>query len=74
MRHNKSSSKREAYSNIILSQETRKILNKQANLKPKVIGEKKTQTKPKVSRKKEMIMVRAEINERDEEKINDTKS
>ena len=53
MRHNKSSSKREAYSNIILSQETRKILNKQANLKPKVIGEKKHKQNPKsVERKK----------------------
>ena len=53
---NKSSSKREVYSNSISSQETRKI----SNLKQL---EKEEQRKPKVSRKKEIIKIRAEINE-----------
>ena len=35
----KSSSKREDYSNTILSQEIRNILNKQPNLTPKAIRE-----------------------------------
>ena len=38
----KSSSKREVYSNTILPQETRKISNKQANLIPKEIRERRT--------------------------------
>ena len=50
----KRSSKREDYSNTILPQETRKISNKQSNLTPK--GTRKDeQTKPKVSRRKEII-------------------
>ena len=53
---NKSSSKREVYSNSISSQETRKI----SNLRQL---EKEEQRKPKVSRKKEIIKIRAEINE-----------
>ena len=66
----KSSSKREVYSNTILPQETRNISNKQTNLTPKAIRkrrikkpEKEEQTKPKVSRRKEIIKIRAEINE-----------
>ena len=39
MGHNKSCSKREVYSNIILPQETRKISNKQPNLTPKATKE-----------------------------------
>ena len=58
----KSSSKREVYTYTSLSQETRKILNKQSNFTPKEL-EKEEQTKPKVSRRKEIIKVRAEINE-----------
>ena len=38
----KSSSKCEVYSNTILTQETRKISNKQSNLTPKGIREGKT--------------------------------
>ena len=38
----KSSSKREVYSNIILPQETRNISNKQPNLTPKAIRERRT--------------------------------
>ena len=56
----KSSSKREVYSNTILPQETRKISNKHITLHLKQL-EKEEQTKPKVSRRKEIIKVRAEI-------------
>ena len=72
---NKSSSKREVYSNTILPQETRNISNKQSNLHLKE-PEKEDQTKPKVSRRKE-IKIRAEINEIETKtiaKINKTKS
>ena len=60
----KSSSKREVYSNIILPQETRNISNKQTNLTPKAIREGRTKT-PKVSRIKEIIKIRSEINEKE---------
>ena len=40
----KSSSKREVYSSTILPQETRYISNKQRNLTPKAIREKRTKT------------------------------
>ena len=57
----KRSSKRKVYSNTILPQETRKISNNVTlHLKPL---EKEEQTKPKVSRRKEIIKIRAEINE-----------
>ena len=73
----KSSSKREVYSNTFLPQETRKIWNKQSNLTPKGTREKE-QTKPKVNRKKEIIKIRAELNELETKKtiakINKTKS
>ena len=57
----KSNSKQEAYSNTILPQETRKISNN-LTLDLKEL-EKEQQTKPKVSRRKETIKIRAEINE-----------
>ena len=57
----KRSPKREVYSNTILPQEIRNISNKQPNFTPKAARER--QTKPKVSRKKESIKIRAEINE-----------
>ena len=73
----KSSSKREVYSTTILPQETRKISNKQSNLTPKQL-EKEEQTKPKVCRRKEIMKIRAEINEIETKKtianINKTKS
>ena len=59
---NKSSSQREVYSNTSLPQETRKISNKQSNHRLKGL-EKEEQTKPSVSRRKEIIKIRAEINE-----------
>ena len=63
---NKSSSKSEVYSNIILSQETRKPLNKQPNFTSKTTG-KRTKRNPKISRRKEIIKIRAEINEKEME-------
>ena len=73
----KSSSKREVYSNTILPQETRNISNKKPNLTPKAIRERRTKN-PKVSRRKEIIKFRSEINEKEMKKaiakINKTKS
>ena len=60
MGHSKSSSEREVHSKTILSQETRKSSNKQSNLTPKTTREGKK--KPKISRRKEIIKIRAEIN------------
>ena len=57
----KSSSKKEVYGNTILPQETRNISNT-LTLHLKEL-EKEEQTKPKVSRRKEIIKIRAEINE-----------
>ena len=72
----KSSSKREVYSTIILPQETRNTSNKRPNLTPKAIRERRT--KKKVSRKKEIIQIRSQINEKEMKamiaKINKTKS
>ena len=71
------SSKREVYSNTILPQETRKISNKQAKITPKATREKRL-NKPKVSTRKEIMKIKAEINEIETnktiEKINETKS
>ena len=74
----KSSSKREVYSNTILPQETRKISEKNnLTLHLKQL-EKEEQAKPKVSRRKEIIKIRAEIHETETkktiERINETKS
>ena len=55
----KSSSKREIYSNTIQFQETRKTPNRQPNLTLE-----KEQKNPKVSRRKEIIKIREEINEK----------
>ena len=45
----KSSSKREVYSNTVLPQETRKISNKQPNLTPKAVRERRTKKTPKLA-------------------------
>ena len=45
MRHSKSSSKREVYSNTILPQETRKTSNRQPNFTPKTTGKRRTNKK-----------------------------
>ena len=52
----KNSSKRKVYSNTILSQERRKITNKQPNFTHKVIREEE-KIKPKVSTRKEIIKI-----------------
>ena len=48
MEYSKSSSKREVYTNTILSQETRKISNKQPNLTPQATRERSTKKKKKI--------------------------
>ena len=61
MRCSKSSSKREDNSNIILPQETRKTFNGQRNFTPKTTGKRRTKP-PKISKRKEVIKIRAKIN------------
>ena len=77
MGYNYSSSKREVYCNTSLLQEISKISKKQPNLTPKSPRERRT-NKTKVSRRKEIIMIRAEIKEiqtkKTIRKINETKS
>ena len=58
----KSIPKREVYSNTILHQETRKTSNRQPNFTPKTTGKRRTKY-PKISRRKEIIKIRAEISE-----------
>ena len=73
----KSSSKREVYSNksYLKKQQTSQINNLTLHLKE---VEREEQTKPKVSRRKEIIKIRAEISEietkKTRAKINKTKS
>ena len=68
---------REVYSNTILPQEERKISNKQPNLTPKAIRERRRK-KNQVSRRKVIIKIRPQINEKEMKemiaKINKTKS
>ena len=52
MEYSKSSSKREVYTNTILSQETRKISNKQPNLTPQATRERITKKKKNQSQEK----------------------
>ena len=61
----KSSSKREIYSNTILPQETRKTVNRQPNFTPKTTGKRRTKKNPKINRKKEIIKIWTEINEKE---------
>ena len=75
----KSSSKRKVYSNTILPQETRKTSNREPNFTPKTTGIKNNNNKkPKISRRKEIIKIRVEINEKEMKEttveINKTKS
>ena len=74
----KSSSKKEAYSNATLRPETRKTLNRQPNFTPKTSGKRRTTPLPQISRRKEIIKIWAEINEKETKetivKINKTKS
>ena len=63
MDYSKNSSKRDVYSNIIFPQEIRNISNN-LTLHLKQL-EKEEQKKPKVSRRKEIINIRSEINEKE---------
>ena len=65
MECSESSSKREVHSNTILPQETRKILNRQPNFIPKMTGKRRLKKKTKISRRKEIIKIRTEINEKE---------
>ena len=61
----KSSSKEEFYSNTILLQETRNISNKKPNLTPKATRERRTKKKTQFSRRKEIKIIRSDINEKE---------
>ena len=62
----KNSPKRKVYSSTILSQETRKTPNRQPNFTPKTIGKiRKKKKKTIISRRKEIIKIQAEINEKE---------
>ena len=66
----KNSSKRKVYSNTILPQEIRKTSNRQLNFTPKTTGKRTTtknkKEKPKISRRKEIIKIWAEMGKRNE--------
>ena len=68
---------REVYSNTILPQETRNISNKQPNLKPKAIRERRTKN-PQSQKNERIIKIQSEINEKEMKetiaKIHKTKS
>ena len=67
----------EVYSNTILPQETRKTSNRQPNFTCKTTRKRRTKP-PKISRRKEIIKIQAEMNEKAMKetivKINKTKS
>ena len=60
----KSSSKREVDSNTILPLGTRKTSNRQPNFTPKTTGKRRKKKSPKIRRKKEIIKIQTEINEK----------
>ena len=75
----KSSSKREVYSNTILPQETRETSNRQPNFTPKTIRKRRTTPPPpQISRRKEIIRIQETTNKNEMKetivKINKTKS
>ena len=68
MGFSKSSSIRKIYNNTILPQEIRQTSNRQANFTPRTAGKRKTKqnkqtNKSKVSKRKEIMNIRTEINE-----------
>ena len=77
MGYSKSSSKSEVYSNTIPLKETRKTSNRQPNITPRTTRKRRTKN-PKISRRKEIIKIQAEINEKEMKetvvKINKTES
>ena len=60
----KSNSKREVYSNTIVPQKTSKTPNRQSNFTPKTTGRRRRTTTIKISRRKEIIKIRADISEK----------
>ena len=77
----KSGLKRKVYSDTILPQETRKTLNRQLKFTPTTTGNRRTTIRknPKISRRKEIIKIRAGKKNEEEMKetivkINKTKS
>ena len=74
----KSSPKRKVYNNTILPQEIRKTSQRQLNFTPKTTGKRTKKKISKINRRKEIIKIRAEINEKEMKetivKINTTKS
>ena len=77
MRSSKSSSEKEVYRNIILPQEITRTSNRQFTFIPKATG-KRRRKNLKISSRKEIIKVQAEITEKEMKetivKINKTKS
>ena len=77
MECSKSSSKREVYNSATLPQETRKTSKRQPNFTPETTG-KEEQKSQKISIRKEIIKIQAEINEKERKetviKINKNKS
>ena len=61
MGHSEVSPEREIHSSTGLLQQARTASNKQSNPTPK--RTRKQETKPRVSKRKEIIMIRAEIND-----------
>ena len=61
----KSSSNRKVCSNTILPQETRRTSNRQPNFTPKTTRKRRTTKKSKISGRKEIIKISAEINEKE---------
>ena len=61
----KSNSKREVHSNTILPQEPRKTLSRQPNFTPETNGKRRTKKNTKISRRKDIIKIQAEINEKE---------
>ena len=70
MGFSKRSSKRKVYSNTILPQETRKILNRQPNFTPKTTGKrtKKCQNQQKERNHKDLSKNKGKRNERNNNK------
>ena len=73
----KSSAKGKVHSNTGLPQETREKSNKSPNFTPKITTKRRNEA-PRVSRRKEIIKIRAEISEKETKetiaKINKTRS
>ena len=65
MGHSKGSPEREVHSKQSNPKEDRKFSNKQPNPTSKKLEEQQQKTNPRMSRKKEIIKIRAELNDRE---------